>query len=151
MGIRGSMEKDSAGDRAARCPPIPTMIMYEYKNKRVKEKAFRKPLILKDTILVVLGWQRAEIASLKRKSGSKLPHSKYSFLRKEVYHKLLESQRENLGNVKPLLKCPLNQSRESVTLGAGKAWSTMYCPQCKAEYRQGFTRCSDCDVDLVHE
>jgi hypothetical protein len=27
----------------------------------------------------------------------------------------------------------------------------MYCPQCKAEYRQGFTRCSDCDVDLVHE
>jgi hypothetical protein len=25
----------------------------------------------------------------------------------------------------------------------------MYCPQCKAEYRQGFTRCSDCDVDLV--
>jgi hypothetical protein len=26
----------------------------------------------------------------------------------------------------------------------------MYCPQCKAEYRQGFTRCSDCDVDLVN-
>jgi len=25
----------------------------------------------------------------------------------------------------------------------------MYCPQCKAEYRQGFTRCVDCDVDLV--
>jgi hypothetical protein len=25
----------------------------------------------------------------------------------------------------------------------------MYCPQCKAEYRQGFTRCSDCDLDLV--
>jgi hypothetical protein len=25
----------------------------------------------------------------------------------------------------------------------------MYCPQCKAEYREGFTRCSDCDVDLV--
>jgi len=25
----------------------------------------------------------------------------------------------------------------------------MYCPQCKAEYRQGFTRCSDCDVELV--
>src|SRR5256885_673212 len=37
------------------------------------------------------------------------------------------------------------------TLGAGKAWSTMYCPRCKAEYRQGFTRCSDCDVDLVNE
>jgi hypothetical protein len=27
----------------------------------------------------------------------------------------------------------------------------MYCPQCKAEYRPGFTRCADCDVDLVYE
>jgi hypothetical protein len=27
----------------------------------------------------------------------------------------------------------------------------MICPQCKAEYRQGFTVCADCDVDLVHE
>ena len=27
----------------------------------------------------------------------------------------------------------------------------MYCPQCKAEYRRGFTRCADCDVDLVYE
>jgi hypothetical protein len=26
----------------------------------------------------------------------------------------------------------------------------MFCPECKAEYRQGFTRCSDCDVDLVY-
>jgi hypothetical protein len=25
----------------------------------------------------------------------------------------------------------------------------MICPQCKAEYRQGFTHCADCDVDLV--
>ena len=75
----------------------PPMILYEYQNKRVTEKAFRKPLILKDAILVVLGWQRAEIAGLKRKSGSKLPHSKCSFLRKEVYHKLLESQRKTLG------------------------------------------------------
>jgi hypothetical protein len=25
----------------------------------------------------------------------------------------------------------------------------MYCSQCKAEYRDGFTHCSDCDVDLV--
>jgi hypothetical protein len=25
----------------------------------------------------------------------------------------------------------------------------MFCPQCKAEYRPGFTRCSECDVDLV--
>lgn len=27
----------------------------------------------------------------------------------------------------------------------------MFCPQCKVEYRKGFTRCADCDVDLVHE
>ena len=26
---------------------------------------------------------------------------------------------------------------------------TMYCPNCRSEYRQGFTHCSDCDVDLV--
>jgi hypothetical protein len=25
----------------------------------------------------------------------------------------------------------------------------MFCPLCKAEYRQGFTVCADCDVDLV--
>ena len=25
----------------------------------------------------------------------------------------------------------------------------MFCPNCKAEYREGFTHCSDCDVDLV--
>lgn len=27
----------------------------------------------------------------------------------------------------------------------------MFCPQCKAEYRPGFTHCVDCDVDLVWE
>jgi hypothetical protein len=27
----------------------------------------------------------------------------------------------------------------------------MICPQCKAEYRPGFTHCADCDVDLVWE
>jgi hypothetical protein len=25
----------------------------------------------------------------------------------------------------------------------------MFCPECEAEYRPGFTRCSDCDVNLV--
>jgi hypothetical protein len=25
----------------------------------------------------------------------------------------------------------------------------MFCPECKAEYRAGFTRCADCDVDLL--
>jgi hypothetical protein len=27
----------------------------------------------------------------------------------------------------------------------------MFCPKCNAEYRQGFTHCTDCDVDLVWE
>ncbi len=25
----------------------------------------------------------------------------------------------------------------------------MFCPKCKAEYREGFTRCAYCDVDLI--
>lgn len=27
----------------------------------------------------------------------------------------------------------------------------MYCPACRAEYRQGIFRCADCDVTLVHQ
>lgn len=27
----------------------------------------------------------------------------------------------------------------------------MFCPKCKAEYRQGFYKCADCGVDLVCE
>lgn len=27
----------------------------------------------------------------------------------------------------------------------------VYCPQCKAEYRSGFSRCAVCEVDLVQE
>lgn len=27
----------------------------------------------------------------------------------------------------------------------------MFCPSCRAEYRAGITRCSDCDADLVDE
>lgn len=26
----------------------------------------------------------------------------------------------------------------------------MFCPECEAEYREGFTECSDCGVALVH-
>ena len=25
----------------------------------------------------------------------------------------------------------------------------MYCPECRSEYRPGFIRCNDCDVELV--
>ena len=25
----------------------------------------------------------------------------------------------------------------------------MFCPKCHAEYREGFTKCSDCHIDLV--
>ena len=27
----------------------------------------------------------------------------------------------------------------------------MFCPQCRAEYRPGFHRCSDCDMELVDQ
>ena len=27
----------------------------------------------------------------------------------------------------------------------------MYCPSCRSEYKPGFTRCDDCDTDLVYE
>ena len=27
----------------------------------------------------------------------------------------------------------------------------MYCPECRTEYREGYTRCDDCEVDLVAE
>lgn len=27
----------------------------------------------------------------------------------------------------------------------------MFCPNCKDEFRAGFTRCANCDVELVHE
>jgi hypothetical protein len=27
----------------------------------------------------------------------------------------------------------------------------MFCPICRAEYREGFTRCADCSVELVYE
>ena len=27
----------------------------------------------------------------------------------------------------------------------------MICPQCHVEYRRGFTRCADCEIDLVED
>jgi hypothetical protein len=31
------------------------------------------------------------------------------------------------------------------------SFAQMFCPECRAEYRSGFTHCTDCDVDLVAE
>src|SRR5438552_10417584 len=42
MGIRGSMEKDSAGDREARCTPNPPLTNYDYKYKKIKKKKKKK-------------------------------------------------------------------------------------------------------------
>ena len=33
----------------------------------------------------------------------------------------------------------------------GRLRDAMFCPQCKAPYRPGLTRCADCGVDLVNE
>jgi hypothetical protein len=44
--------------------------LYEYQKKRVTEKAFRKLLILKDAILVALGWQMPKQPPGKRKTGA---------------------------------------------------------------------------------
>jgi hypothetical protein len=55
----------------------PPGILYEYQNKEVAKFAIRKSLILKGSILVVWGWQRPKMASLrKRKAGasSRTPH-----------------------------------------------------------------------------
>jgi hypothetical protein len=48
---------------------------------------------------------------------------------------------------------PLAKVEKSVILGSERVCflAVMYCPQCKAEYRQGFTRCADCEVELVYE
>src|SRR5438552_18385407 len=42
MGIRGSMEKDSAGDREARCTPTTQLCYMSNKKKEVKKKHINK-------------------------------------------------------------------------------------------------------------
>ena len=47
-------------------------------------------------------------------------------------------------------------SARGLRFGVVRGWTALqggivFCPQCKAEYRQGFTHCADCDVDLVWE
>jgi hypothetical protein len=49
----------------------------EYQDKGLTEFAFRKLLILKDVIFVVLDWPRGDILPGKRKAGasSRTPHA----------------------------------------------------------------------------
>src|SRR5215468_2570998 len=35
--------------------------------------------------------------------------------------------------------------------GCCRLQNAMICPQCNTEYRPGFTRCSDCGLDLIEE
>jgi hypothetical protein len=47
------------------------------------------------------------------------------------------------------LKVLSGVAREMWESGVVDFGAVMFCPECKAEYRQGFTHCADCDVDLV--
>src|SRR5260370_32183341 len=71
----------------AGCLPPPATNLYEYQRKGLIEIAFRKLLILKGAILVVLGSGRAGMAASKKKGGRKLPHSMRSYLWDIVYHR----------------------------------------------------------------
>jgi hypothetical protein len=60
-------------------PPYPPTILDEDQKKRLTKFAVRKQLILNRLILVdsrAPGWKRVA----KKKSGSKLPHSRWSYL-----------------------------------------------------------------------
>jgi hypothetical protein len=45
---------------------------------------------------------------------------------------------------------PVSGHRTLSTLECKLAARLVFCPKCKVEYRPGFARCSDCEVDLVH-
>jgi len=63
-GIRRGEEKRLNAAKA-RWAPTPG-ILYEYQNKGVAKFAIRKSLIPKGAILVVSGWQRAEMGAPKK-------------------------------------------------------------------------------------
>jgi hypothetical protein len=72
-GIRGSTPKRRRPPYkpvslrgSVRMGGTPPGILYEYQKKGVTEFAFRKSLILKGAILVVLNWQEAEMGALKK-------------------------------------------------------------------------------------
>src|SRR5271157_3378023 len=55
-------------------------------------------------------------------------------------HRHKTGQRDRTLNLKPALPQPD---------GCGKLRAIMFCPLCKAEYRDGFTQCSDCRLPLL--
>jgi hypothetical protein len=66
--------------RVGRCP-LPLGNLYEYQKKRLRKFEIRKCLILNE---MSLSEQKGETAGKqpgKKKSGSKLPHSKRGYLR----------------------------------------------------------------------
>jgi hypothetical protein len=48
-------------------------------------------------------------------------------------------------------KRKLEPDKENGEITGWRVNFVMFCPQCKAEYRDGFSRCSDCDIELVTE
>ena len=53
-----------------------------------------------------------------------------------------------------LFKCESHTSilkNQVCSTGLARCVFAMFCPECRAEYRPGFTRCCDCDVNLVRE
>jgi hypothetical protein len=58
----------------------------------------------------------------------------------------LLTSRANFGRLAHLMD---PASRYPVSIRRSRLPPAMFCPECRAEYRAGFTHCSDCDVDLV--
>jgi hypothetical protein len=80
-------------ESAGHAPPTN---LHEYQKKGVTEIAFRKLLILKDATSGCFGFAKAEMAAVKRKSGSKLPRIERSYLQNQLYHRFVKSQEKFL-------------------------------------------------------
>ena len=101
---KSAQEYERKGDRVQehriadmRRAPIPPIILHEYKKIRFAEIAIRNRLILTGPFLVVGGEQERNGQPRRKKSGSKLPHSRWSFLQCQVYQWIGESQGELCG------------------------------------------------------
>ena len=75
----------------------PPIILHEYQKKTLTEIAIRKRLILMGPFLVVGCEQEQNREPSGKKSGSKLPHSRWSFLHDQLYQWIGESQGELRG------------------------------------------------------